>query len=787
MKEHNPKIPDNRVAIAPYNFVAHPSTVIPTDNANVSHARYTGHTGEITCTLTTETPLYIRSGLTQTEFASLETTPLPEKMTTHNPNIAELIIHLQQHPKNKPQFFYTESTKQPIIPGSSLRGIIRSMVEIATSSKMAWVSQKNLIYRSVGDPTSIGKRYREQLLPEDSTQRLHFIPANHAGFMVNKNGHWFIRPAIQIQGHSFTRVWKPEFARPGTPSIPNRLAPSPFRHVSEVWYELDHLRYRNYRNVHIQYFDLREIANTSQTGLEKGFIVRSGTMNNKKSEALIFDQDNNAPLIAIPFDMVQVYRDQLSKESINLLGEKGVLQDGCPVFFLLKDGKLVFFGHSQMFRLPYDYSPSDLIPPVMNDQIDIAESIFGFVRQDEPNNARAGRVFFSNARLGSMPNKERETIIPDILASPKPTTFQHYLVQTSTEQGVLDHYAKKDALIRGHKLYWHQRPQGNGQTGKPREKINKAIKQYTCITPVPAKTTFEFKIRFENLSDVELGALLWVLNLATRDGKHRFKLGMGKPLGFGSIAIDYSDTIFIDDRVARYRQLFNQDGSWAQPIKDANALKTTALDAFTQLMGDHLTSTRMQEFFAMLEWRNEQTLTFNGFSGHPNPDSAVRYMEIERSTANSFLDGGRERNRKINEYATRRVLPSPLQVANVPRSQNNNRQSIGERSPTVNHRDPQNTSETSTQTSQPTFKQKRELQVGDVFTGLVVDVSEKGVIVAIPNISQKSQLAVIASDKLQGKRYIANKDTARVEVIKVRNGKDGLIIYDVMPASRKGA
>lgn len=59
---------------------------------------------------------------------------------------------------------------------------------------------------------------------------------------------------------------------------------------------------------------------------------------------------------------------------------------------------------------------------------------------------------------------EDETITPSILASPKPTTFQHYLVQTSDEKPELKHYASQpnqDTVIRGHKLYWHKINIGN--------------------------------------------------------------------------------------------------------------------------------------------------------------------------------------------------------------------------------------------------------------------------------------------------------------------------------------
>ena len=59
-----------------------------------------------------------------------------------------------------------------------------------------------------------------------------------------------------------------------------------------------------------------------------------------------------------------------------------------------------------------------------------------------------------------------------------------------------------------------------------------------CIRdrPVRAGVSFSFDIRFENLSTVELGAVLWVLRIAA-DERYRLKLGMGKPLGLGAVHI----------------------------------------------------------------------------------------------------------------------------------------------------------------------------------------------------------------------------------------------------------
>lgn len=224
--------------------------------------------------------------------------------------------------------------------------------------------------------------------------------------------------------------------------------------------------------------------------------------------------------------------------------QNGYIRDGEPVFFLLNnDGETVyFFGRAQMFRLPYEHSPLDFVPPKLRDTsgTDIAEAIFGYVNGKEPRaKTCAGRVFISDGTLN--PNHEEKVKLnldknpePILLSSPKPTTFQHYLVQQDVTQGNLKHYASKpptdkkagETVIRGHKLYWHkpckiQVPE-NSDT------------QTSLVKPIDPEIEFTFKVYFENLSNVELGAFLWVLDKAEQP-EYCLSLGMGKPLGMGAV------------------------------------------------------------------------------------------------------------------------------------------------------------------------------------------------------------------------------------------------------------
>jgi CRISPR-associated protein (TIGR03986 family) len=86
--------------------------------------------------------------------------------------------------------------------------------------------------------------------------------------------------------------------------------------------------------------------------------------------------------------------------------------------------------------------------------------------------------------------------------------------------------ARKRALV-GERYLEYPRPLQNDQ--ELRDRQNRSITEW-----VRPGARFCFTIYVSNLSDVELGALLWLLSLPA---DHFHRLGSGKPLGFGSVRL----------------------------------------------------------------------------------------------------------------------------------------------------------------------------------------------------------------------------------------------------------
>ena len=366
----------------------------------------------------------------------------------------------------------------------------------------------------------------------------------------------------------------------------------------------------------------------------------------------IYAPDEKADFIPIPEQLWKLYEED--RDMKRGLPVRKLAKDGDPLFYLLDEhGNLVFFGPTQMFRLPYDKGILEFVPHHLRDEnaTDMAEAIFGYVKSEQmpygKSRACAGRVFFSDAvALPGQGELTSDSIVtPQILSSPKPSTFQHYLTQpdeAARNRANLRHYASitpDQTVVRGHKLYWHRKDielsdytyQGSSEDREEHKK------QLTGIQPVCPGARFAFRVYFENLTDEELGALLWALELPAGCAH---KLGMGKPLGLGSARISVLK-LTLTDRRRRYSALF-ADTQWADGSGDGtgNNQKAHFKRCFEQHLLLAITPEDRGDAASFAETpRMRELLTLLSHQNSPKGEQA-RYMTIE----------------PLNEYSERPVL-----------------------------------------------------------------------------------------------------------------------------------
>lgn len=639
-------------ALAPYNFVPLPRRVFSVESGvdvggeSVKlwqcHDRYVPGTssGWIDLEIEALTPIYIRG-------------PVPGSAGQWDARDGRL--------RPAP---YSRADGTPVIPGSSLRGMVRNLVEILAFSKIQPVTDERPFFRTVANDR-IGKVYRSKMIKGQRKPP--------GGFLHIENESATITPCEVLRVDRST-LQKQGLSIPGGPSY---SPPWPPQH-GRCWVK------RGEGSDRVSAIEIQD-ERPKADGWQAGTLVLTGNAPRKKREFVFLDPPREAGTGVRVSDAVWKRfhdADQITqwqerayprnKPTDRCRPRNGHLRGGEPVFYLLDDdGKLAFLGRAQMFRLPYEKSPAQLVPDALRDApLDLAQALFGRVKRNagDAGSTIKGRLCFEDAvATGAPPDGDwREPVlVPRILSTPKPTTFQHYLVQDgSRDQIPLSTYLEQDkTTIRGHKLYWHRwdpktgielvrEPDGHDAklaalTGGDAQ----ATTQHTVIQPVKARVRFEGRIRFENLADIELGALLHALRLPESCAH---KIGMGKPLGLGSVRIEARLTR--TDPAVRHQ-------SWSEDGRTQSA-GDRFVKAFQDAMLGHARSSgealipdaeglrqiaRLDALYRLLEWQQ------------PPGWANTRAMVIENGDGNRFRAD--KKNNTVNEFRTRPVLPTPHAVA----------------------------------------------------------------------------------------------------------------------------
>jgi hypothetical protein len=268
-----------------------------------------------------------------------------------------------------------------------------------------------------------------------------------------------------------------------------------------------------------------------------------------------------------------------------------------------------------------------------------------------------GRVRFGDLRcterspwLADAPgHRNRGYRVPQILASPKPTAFQNYLVQRQdTDLRDLEHYDREKGELRGTKMYWHRK-----LTDQEMFRATQSPgTQGTVLRPVRPGSRFCGEVRFDQLDPAELGGLLHAMQLP---GGLAHRLGAGKPLGLGSVRLEITG-ISLCDRAARYRSWEPRAG-WGTALKvDAPEVEPFR-EAFRELVVAHArreggSLPRPAEDASVWDLPRARVLaTLLAWDAAPAP-SKTRYVTFDKG--DDLI------------WRNRHVLPAPHQVVGGP-------------------------------------------------------------------------------------------------------------------------
>lgn len=431
-------------------------------------------------------------------------------------NITDLFIN------NGKDGFFSDG-RNYLLPGSSLRGAIKNYFKIITNGTMRTgddgdVTDKYLYYRTFASPfKDLSTAYKREMTAKDPEKNID-LPSSKPGFLVREGKKYYICPA------TFKRI-KDEYkaqhklsAIEWTNTVVNVFT-GPMRNKKHY-----------YQFTGAQWSKKLEIP---EKILLSYFSDKNGNKTNKQLR--LFDEFGN----------INKTIWKAGASSAKLLQGASAYDYVVPCFYVADNDIVRHFGSGPLYRIPYKKSIGEHIPvKVNNTVVDFTAAMFG-------NKENWGsRVYFENLYLqdgqkASFEDKDRA--IP--LLGANPTSFQNYL---ETDNNGKAAYWNAASNIRGYKLYWHKKCDWRKDKNDRNQNVN-VSKEFA---PLKSGHTFVGRVRFENLSAVELGALANVLSLGD-DGSSAYKLGMGKPIGMGSVHIKAKLHLQND---AYYTTLFSEAG-----------------------------------------------------------------------------------------------------------------------------------------------------------------------------------------------------------------------------------
>ena len=563
----------------PYNFVRllgkpRPENHVLGNCPPPPHDRFVGLTGRITCQISAVTPLFISDSHAIWEDANGHKTY---------------------------RFFQVDS--QPAIPASSLRGMVRSVFEAVTNSCFSIIHDEQLKYR-------IGARMAPSLHPAVVT-KLPNPKRQEDGEVILLKSAWIHRSVIEDAMKGVLDKFVKEAPWPKEPPfdsyfdrvLTDQAVPVLAKIRENVKQRDSKFGGKRYRFSFNEVLEIVDVGRPEQ-GLQKpqrdlfwGYLKITGPnvlaekpkgtfILRKHDERFFYWDGKNKQIVKVPwqdvinrrnaaerYNSVRAYQSNPANQQLPyvtyLQNEK--LTEGDLIWVWILQGKVrrvEHIGSVSIPKLEYKHGILDLLSQHQRcldyDTLCPACRVFGWVREgagdiekDEPT-AYAGRVRFSHGKLIRSAGELPETTLA-ILSTPKPTTTSFYLLNSEDQPDAHVTYDTHGAQLRGRKFYRHH-GQANSQEYRRNEKSDQNRTIRGALRP---DSTFTFTLDFENLHPLELGALLYALEL--EEGMYH-RLGYAKPLGFGSVKITVDEVKVVD---------------WEQRLKslDANAgWKTLSLE-----------------------------------------------------------------------------------------------------------------------------------------------------------------------------------------------------------------
>lgn len=454
------------------------------------------------------------------------------RLTAHTP----LCVGGRQEKANDREpgrvYFFRTPDNKPAIPGSSLKGMLRNVLEIASFARFRQVEDQKLGVRDLSNAQNFYCR------------AIVRTPV-HAGWLRFESGRWHIQPC------AFSRLHQQDLITTLGIEADRWKKCSKVRQRYALIGLCPPLRFERGETMPNNTEQWR--AHPTATGSLSGRVVVTGqpgpdfTRPRAKKYEFVF-HDGNADTIEVAPEVMSGFR-QIHDESeewkfwTSKLAA-GEIPHGIPVFYHTDDQAVRSLGLAMMYKLPYAHSLHEAISHTHSAHLggthpDLPDLVFGHLGDEAGQGGKRlqsglrGRVNIGLADIeadahGNTP--EPTLNAPCILNGPKPTFYPAYIRQDGNKFHTL---MEAQAQLSG----WKRYPVRVKEDIPPIAADNDNNRVRVRLETVSAGTAFTTRLRFHNLRRVELGAVLWALDFGSRPD-HRHAIGMGKPFGLGQLSIE---------------------------------------------------------------------------------------------------------------------------------------------------------------------------------------------------------------------------------------------------------
>ena len=468
-------------------------------------------------------------------------------------NVSPLFIRDSSVSSDKRQNIYSmhvvtaDGSRLYFIPGSSMKGMLRSVLSIMSFSKMPDYNNSYFGHREFNTKLSEGRSYQKKM------ENVRY------GWLSQENEDYYLYPCIdEAQKITIAEVKK--------------LFGEEYDRHKSAWE----------RN---KYIGNNSFPKTTLDG-KTYRIFATGKMHNKEHELLIpVDTEGKIKLDKKTIEsFFTVYSPTPDFENYKEMLEEG---KEIPVSFIYgaDDTTIAAIGMGRMFRYPYKQSVKALVekgqPKAQYAQKhDLCETIFGWT---DKQSSMKGRVQICNAFAEkSIADSELRDVISGVLGQPKASFYPLYLQQNSNNRQY-NTYDNEDAQISGHKRYRiHQ-----GATTTELPKGNDNENTLSILQPIREGQRFAMRINVHNLRKMEIGALLSAVTFHHTTNVYH-NIGAAKSFGYGKLKCIGIELHGLKHDESEYLRTFEREmDSFTQKTEHCDWISSRQMKSLVAIASEH--------------------------------------------------------------------------------------------------------------------------------------------------------------------------------------------------------